>query len=123
MPSCAHRLVIERMKAMKRLRNTQNPLAAKSFFGMLSPIVFFCITIFLCSCNNKVTPCYSSCLTKEERLDLEHFFQYLLFENYGAFVLFGSKPLCEMDLNDTEFESSEGKIDELNLYRGFAAWE
>jgi hypothetical protein len=95
----------------------------KFFFGMLRLIIIFCITIFLCACNSKITPCYSSCLTKEEKLDLEHFFQYLLFENYGAFVIFGSKPLCEMDLNDTEFESSEGKIDELNLYRGFLAWE
>ncbi len=28
-----------------------------------------------------------------------------------------------MDLNDTEFELSEEKIDELNLYRGLLAWQ
>lgn len=73
--------------------------------------------------NRKHSPCYVSCLTKEERADLEQFFQYLLFENYGAFVIFGSKPLSEMDLIDTEFNSSEERIEELNLFRGLLAWE
>jgi hypothetical protein len=121
--ACTHRLAMERIKTMKSLGNIQNLLIVKNILEVLRPIIFFCITFFLCACNSKNTLCYSSCLTKEERSHLEHFFQYLLFENYGAFVIFGSKPLCEMDLHDTEFEPSEEKIDELNLYRGMLAWE
>lgn len=48
-------------------------------------------------------------LTSEEVKDLEYFLNLLLFENYGAFVIFGSKPICDMTLIDTE--------------RGEAIWE
>jgi hypothetical protein len=43
----------------------------------------------------------------EEKADLEYFFRLLIFENYGAFVLFGSKPLCEMHLSDEEPTEAE----------------
>lgn len=41
-------------------------------------------------------------LTNEEVKDLEYFLNLLLFENYGAFVVLGSKPICMMPLFDTE---------------------
>lgn len=38
-------------------------------------------------------------------------FRFLLFENYGAFVLFGSKPMCVMNLVDgTALEAEEKKL-------------
>jgi hypothetical protein len=46
-------------------------------------------------------------LTDEEKKDLECILRLLIFENHGAFVLFGSKPLCEicaMDTDDTEVD-------------------
>lgn len=56
---------------------------------------------FACTadCDHQVRLIYSS-LTQDERADLDYFFRELIFENYGAFVLFGSKPLCEMSLID-----------------------
>lgn len=93
----------------------------------------------------------SACLTAQEKTDLEHFFRSLLFDRYGAFVLFGSKPLCDMLLTDTdstvaeemfqqwidslpedkrkEFKDWRGNRQqvelepEYNLYRGWLAWE
>lgn len=35
-------------------------------------------------------------------MDLERFFHSLLFDNYGAYVLFGSKPLCELSIHDMD---------------------
>ena len=71
---------------------------------------FFLVTIFLMSaCHNKKQPMLSAYLTTEEKADLEYFFRFLIFENYGAFVLFGSKPLCEMHLSDLE-SKEENKI-------------
>jgi hypothetical protein len=65
---------------------------------------FFLVTIFFISaCNTqKKQPLLSTCLTADEKADLEFFFRSLLFENYGAFVLFGSKPLCEMRFADPD---------------------
>lgn len=64
---------------------------------------FFIVTIFLATaCSSKKQPLLSASLTAEEKADLEYFFQLLIFKNYGAFVLFGSKPLCEMHLSDEE---------------------
>jgi hypothetical protein len=90
-------------------------------------------------------------LTAEEKTDLEYFFRSLIFENYGAFVLFGTKPLCDITFADTdstagedilqqwldslpddkrtEFEAwfkhktREPSKPEYNPYRGWLAWE
>jgi hypothetical protein len=90
-------------------------------------------------------------LTTEEKVDLECFFRSLIFEHYGAFVLFGSKPLCDMCLRDTESTKAKDVLQqwlnalpdnkreeyeawaknktqvksesEHNLYRGWLAWE
>ena len=70
--------------------------------------MFFIVTIFSAiACSNKKQPLLSASLTAEEKADLEYFFRFLIFENYGDFVLFGSKPLCEMHLSDTESPSRE----------------
>lgn len=39
-----------------------------------------------------------------EKEDLRYFFESLVFENHGAFVLFGSKPLCVMTLRDIDYD-------------------
>lgn len=66
-------------------------------------LFFFLVTLFFNSAvSNAQQPLLSACLTTEEKADLEYFFHLLMFENHGAFVLFGSKPLCEMHMKDTE---------------------
>jgi hypothetical protein len=65
--------------------------------------ILFIITIFFsAACSSKKQPLLSACLTAEEKADLEYFFRFLMFENYGAFVLFGSKSLCQTHLDDEE---------------------
>jgi hypothetical protein len=69
---------------------------------------FFLVIIFLITtCNRKKQPLLSACLTTEEKVDLEYFFRLLMFENHGVFVLFGSKPLCEMHLSDSESKATD----------------
>ena len=55
-------------------------------------------------------PLLSACLTNEERKDLDYFFRFLIFENYGGFVLFGSKPLCEMYVPDTRYDPTQTNL-------------
>ncbi len=50
---------------------------------------------------------FSASLTAKEREDLEQFFQSLLFKNYGAYVLFGSKPLCELSVRDMDSQTAD----------------
>jgi hypothetical protein len=71
--------------------------------------LFFLVTVCSTSaCNNKKQLMLSACLSAKEKADLEYFFRSLIFENYGAFVLFGSKPLCEMHLSDLESREENG---------------
>ena len=70
-------------------------------------LCFIVILFSLSACNKNKQPVLSTCLTAEERKDLEYFFRFLVFENYGAFVLFGSKPLCIMSLQDTDNPPTE----------------
>jgi hypothetical protein len=79
----------------------------KSIPQMLFKAIFV-VTIFFCAgCGSNKQLTLSACLTAEEKADLEYFFRLLIFENYGAFVLFGSKPLCEMHLSDEEVTETE----------------
>src|SRR5690348_16699402 len=76
----------------------------------LARVIGFCLIVILfslSSCNGQKQPVLSACLTPEEKKDLEYFFRFLVFENCGAFVLFGSKPLCEMSLQDTDNPPTE----------------
>lgn len=54
------------------------------------------------ACDNRKPSSITSCLSTEEKADLEYFFRWLVFENQGAFVLFGSKPMCIMSLRDID---------------------
>ncbi len=127
-------------------------LLKKKFSSPILGILLFFITVFSAvGCKNQKQPPLSSCLTKEEKADLDYFFRFLMFENYGAFVLFGNKPLCEMYIRDTEAEARDPAFEEWfdslpqedririralqknktqaepdldrNLYRGWLAWE
>lgn len=69
---------------------------------MLIHLLFFIIIFFSNGCSKKNQPVFSSCLTAEEKLTLEYFLRLLMFENYGAFVVFGSKPVCVMNVFDTD---------------------
>jgi len=70
-------------------------------------------------------------ITQEEKKELEHFFNYVFFENWGIFVLFGSKPMVEVSLIDfdsMDFEGKETKVNKAirvlhNPYKGFLVWE
>ena len=72
-------------------------------FVYLLLVMFFSVS----SCNSKKKQYLSACLTAEEKADLDYFFRMLMFENHGAFVLFGSKPICEMFLRDTESKAAD----------------
>lgn len=79
----------------------------------VSPILFlsiFLVIFFsLSGCNYNKHPSLTSCLEDEEKKDLEYLLRWLIFENHGAFVLFGSKPLCEACVINTD----ETEVDEL----------
>lgn len=73
--------------------------------------MIFIFIIFLTSCSDgkHSRPLHSptASLTKTELENLQSFFNFLLFENYGAFVLFGTKPLCMLSIRDPTSEISE----------------
>ena len=80
-------------------------LPSKKFTRIKVVTWCFLVTVFLLSsCTRNKEPLLSDCLTAEEKQDLDYFFRFLLYENYGAFVLFGSKALCEMNLPDTRYD-------------------
>ena len=123
----------------------------KNILPMLFGFFFLVIIFSIPACNSKKQSLLSACLTTEEKADLEYFFRLLIFENYGAFVLFGSKPVCEMYLCDTESTAADTAFQEWfdslpddkrtefkarmtnktqvepelerNPYRGWLAWE
>jgi hypothetical protein len=71
----------------------------------LSKIFISTIIFLTCSCSTELP--LSSSLTDEERTDLDYFFRLILFDDPGgAFVLFGSKPLCEISYFDTEGDAN-----------------
>ena len=82
----------------------------KKFFSIQFGFFFLVILFSITACNSKKQPLLSACLTAEEKANLEYFFRFLIFENYGAFVLFGSKQLCEMRFSDTESTVAEAAL-------------
>lgn len=101
--SCANMQATGRVDKVKNFAN----MSYLSYFKKKVPRIlfglFFLVTVFSASaCNSKKQSMLSACLTAEEKADLEYFFRFLIFENYGAFVLFGSKPLCEMRFGNLE---------------------
>ncbi len=143
---------IEKINAGKDVLIMSPPsFLKKNVFSILFGLLFLVITFSAVACSSKKQPLLSACLTAEEKADLEYFLRLLIFENYGAFVLFGSKPLCEMNFSDTESTAAELPFQtwyaslpddrrreleaktkrktqaepelERNLYRGWLAWE
>ena len=84
-------------------RKTITDLLSKKWLSTRIAFQIFLVLVFFL--NGCTAPPNSSAsnfaLTPEEETRLNRFFSSLLFENYGAFVLFGSKPLCEMMLVDS----------------------
>jgi hypothetical protein len=70
-------------------------------FRRLVNLLFIFIFFFIAACSHKPLSIAVS-LSSEEKPDLEYFLRWVVFENHGAFVLFGSKPICEMSLHDTD---------------------
>jgi hypothetical protein len=68
-------------------------------FRRLVKLLFIFIIFFVAACNDK-TLSLTACLSAEEKADLEYFIRWLVFENHGAYALFGSKPMCIMSLRD-----------------------
>ena len=87
-------------------------------FGSLSLASFlilifslFCIT----QCSSQSTPKTSSLafsITKEEKAALQEFFRDLLFENMGAYVLYGTKPISLACLEQPLSEEEKAQWDE-----------
>ncbi|HEY2810067.1 MAG TPA: hypothetical protein VGJ00_01565 [Rhabdochlamydiaceae bacterium] len=93
----------EKQNINKTSNHTRHFLVKKLF--SIIGVLCFIFTVFLLSAYNKSKePLLSACLTPEEKQDLDYFFRFLIYENYGAFVLFGSKPLCQMNLPDTKYD-------------------
>lgn len=68
----------------------------KNKHGILHKVKFLLIFfLILSACSRKEEPQLSSCLTREEKEDLDYFLRFLLIRHSGVFVLFGSKPLCD----------------------------
>lgn len=74
------------------------------FLSRLCQVIFFFPLFFALSCtkSGQEPSSFTRCLTSEEKRDLQTFFQYLLFDNYGAYVLLGSKPLCELSVHNMD---------------------
>lgn len=83
----------------------------KNYKIILQSLSFLIIAFFLATYGTSSPPKkeLETCLTKDQEADLEYFLNFLLFENYGAFVLFGSKPMCEMMLVDSMVIEEEQK--------------
>lgn len=113
--SLANAHVIGKSNANKKILTMSHLLPLeKSISDTLSKL-FFVVTIFLlAACGSKKQILLTRNLSFEEKADLECFLQTLVFEHHGAFVLFGSKPICVMTLRDTDV-----KIDEAAFQQWF----
>lgn len=80
----------------------KNLLVKKKPLVKVIPLILFVTIFFLPSCQAPSKKKIELPLTSEEVKDLEYFLNLLLFENHGAFVMFGSKPISDMTLIDTE---------------------
>lgn len=100
----------------KILRSMVTPLLTflEKIFLIVFSYFFFVIFFSLTGCNQNEQSSLTSYLTEEEKKDLDYILRLLIFENHGAFVLFGSKPLCEVCVMDTDdCEVDEAKHQQL----------
>ena len=70
-------------------------------FSLMSPLrvvfILFCVMFFSCS-NVNMSTHPDLGLSQEEKMDLDCFFNYVLFSESGVFVLFGSKPMVSVSI-------------------------
>lgn len=92
---------------IKYLIMAHSPFLKKIPFINLCNFFVVVTVFFFTSCSRQKNPILSAALDTEEKADMEYFLQSLLFENRGAFVLFGSKPLCCMPLHNTESTTAD----------------
>lgn len=75
----------------------------------LYQVIFFLPLLFLFTCTKHCNQPsgFTNSLTTDEKIDLEQFLRSLLFHNYGAYVLLGSKPLCELSIRDMDSPAAD----------------
>lgn len=97
------------VKLKESFQSWLSPDLKQIAFVRLYKIAFIVFLFFLFACTNdrNQPSSFSDSLTVKEREDLEQFFQTLLFKNYGAYVLFGSKPLCELSIRDMDSQAAD----------------
>ncbi len=78
-------------------------------FSGLYRLILFAPLLFLLTCTKQCgrSSNFTSCLTLDEKADLQQFFRSLLFDNHGAYVLFGSKPLCNLAVRDMDSPAAD----------------
>lgn len=91
---------ITRLK--KTFRSRLTPYLGRTVFARLckTVLIVFLFFVYACTHHRDQPFAFSASLTAKEREDLEKFFQSFLFKNCGAYVLFGSKPLCDFSVCD-----------------------
>lgn len=90
-------------------RSWATPYLKQIIFARLCKRILIVFLFFLSACADHRDQFFnfSASLTVKERTDLEQFFQSFLFKNYGAYVLFGSKPLCELSVRDMDSQATD----------------
>lgn len=78
-------------------------------FDNLNKMLFVVFLFLLSSCakQDKLSNNLSGCLNPKEKEDLARFFQSLFFDDYGVYVLFGSKPICSSLVRDQESSKAD----------------
>ncbi|MBU6383961.1 MAG: hypothetical protein KGR16_06575 [Verrucomicrobia bacterium] len=98
---------------MRKIQRHENfMMLSKSFAKKkILPYMIFFVISFLSGCfhsNQKLD------LSEAERTAIEPLFRYLLFDNHGAFVLFGSKPMCDALLpSQLDREEAQKMLDKM----------
>src|SRR5579872_5980757 len=85
----------------------------------LLKLIFFISIFFVVCCGCQRDKNLLECLTKEEKDDLYYLFRQLIDNESGAYVLFGSKPLCTGFLKVTSGKEGQFWRDPEN---GWKAW-
>src|SRR5579863_4009107 len=103
----AHMIGNSRM-SRQLLSMTRHPLI-KIISRRICELFFIVFIFFVASCtgNGSGNKAISASLTESELQDLSYFLNFLMFENHGAFVAFGSKPLCEISVSDPDSKDAD----------------
>lgn len=79
----------------------------RSYVSCIFIAIFFLLNQCTTSTPHQKKQKFFTNLTEEEQADLNYLFRSIFFENYGVFVLFGSKPLSGMYLFDIPIVEEE----------------